>query len=119
MQQKSRFNSASNSFSDINAGVKVGRHYRRYGVPADATSVPADSAAAVVKFTISIPHESCPNAKAKYSSSVVPPDPSVHFYHCINGTSTRSSYCDRVLLTSKTVSVGQSKEKVLFFFISN
>jgi len=26
--------------------------------------------------------ESCPNAKAKYSSSVVPPDPSVHFYHC-------------------------------------
>ena len=26
--------------------------------------------------------ESCTNAKAKYSSSVVPPDPSVHFYHC-------------------------------------
>ena len=25
--------------------------------------------------------ESCTNAKAKYSSSVVPPDPSVHFYH--------------------------------------
>ena len=42
---------------------------------------PADSAAAVVKFTISIPHESCTNAKAKYCSSVVPPDPSVHFYH--------------------------------------
>jgi len=35
-----------------------------------------------VKFTISIPRESCTNAKAKYSSSVVPPDPSVHFYHC-------------------------------------
>jgi len=34
-----------------------------------------------VKFTISIPRESCTNAKAKYSSSVVPPDPSVHFYH--------------------------------------
>jgi len=37
--------------------------------------VPADSAAAVVKFTISIPRESCTNAKAKYSSSVVPADP--------------------------------------------
>ena len=35
-----------------------------------------------MKFTISIPRESCTNAKAKYSSSVVPPDPSVHFYHC-------------------------------------
>jgi len=44
--------------------------------------VPADSAAAVVKFTISIPRESYTNAKAKYSSSVVPPDPSVHFCHC-------------------------------------
>jgi len=28
-----------------------------------------------VKFTISIPRESCTSAKAKYSSSVVPPDP--------------------------------------------
>ena len=59
---------------------------RRYGVPADAISVPADSASEIVKFTISIPRESCTNAKAKYrpSSSVVPlpPDPSVHFYHC-------------------------------------
>jgi len=54
-------------------------------VPADAISMPADSAAAVVKFTISpIPRESCTNAKAKYSSSVVPPDPSVHFYHCLD-----------------------------------
>jgi len=51
-------------------------------VPADAISVPADSAAAVVKLTISIPREWCTNAKAKYSSSVVPPDSSVHFYHC-------------------------------------
>jgi len=51
------------------------------GVPADAISVPADSASEIVKFTISIPCESCTNAKAKYSSSVVPPDPSVHFYH--------------------------------------
>jgi len=42
----------------------------------------ADSASEIVKFTISIPRESCTNAKAKYSSSVVPPDPSVHFYHC-------------------------------------
>ena len=41
-----------------------------------------DRGAAVVKFIISIPRESCTNAKAKYSSSVVPPDPSVHFYHC-------------------------------------
>ena len=65
----------------IQAGVKVDRHYRRYGVPADAISVPADSASEIVKFTISIPRESCTNAKAKYSSSVVPPDPSVHFYH--------------------------------------
>ena len=52
---------------------------RRYGVPADAISVPADSASEIVKFTISIPRESCTNAKAKYS--VVPPDRSVHFYH--------------------------------------
>ena len=29
--------------------------------------------------------ESCTNAKAKYSSSVVPPDPSVHFYHWTYG----------------------------------
>ena len=28
--------------------------------------------------------ESCTNAKAKYSSSVVPPDPSVHFYHWLH-----------------------------------
>ena len=55
--------------------------YRRYGVLSDAISVPADSASEIVKFTISIPRESCTNAKAKYSSSVVPPDPSVHFYH--------------------------------------
>jgi len=41
----------------------------------------ADNASEIVKFTISIPRESCTNAKAKYSSSVVPPDPSVHFYH--------------------------------------
>jgi len=44
--------------------------------------VPADSASEIVTFTISIPRESCTNAKAKYSSSVVPPEPSVHFYHC-------------------------------------
>ena len=50
------------------------------GTEADAISVPADSATEIVKFTISIPRESCTNAKAKYSSSVVPPDPSVHFY---------------------------------------
>jgi len=43
--------------------------------------VPADSASKIVEFTISIPRELCTNAKAKYSSSVVPPDPSVHFYH--------------------------------------
>ena len=67
---------------DTLSGVKVGRHYRRYRVPADAISVPADSASEIVKFTISIPRESCTNAKAKYSSSVMPPDPSVHFYHC-------------------------------------
>jgi len=59
---------------------------RRYGVPADAISVPADSASEIVKFTISMPRESCTNAKAKYSSSVVPPDPSVHFYHCLPPT---------------------------------
>jgi len=43
----------------------------------------ADSASEIVKFAISIPRESCTNAKAKYSNSVVPPDPSVHFYHCL------------------------------------
>jgi len=68
----------------LNPGVKVHAGTRRYVVPADAISVPADSAAAVVKFTISIPRESCTNGKAKYSSSVVPPDPSVHFYHWLN-----------------------------------
>ena len=45
--------------------------------------MPADSASEIVKFTISIPRESCTNVKAKYSSSVVPPDPSVHFYHSL------------------------------------
>ena len=40
------------------------------------------SASEIVKFTISIPRESCTNAKAKYSSSVVPPDPSVHLHKC-------------------------------------
>ena len=39
------------------------------------------------KFTISIPRESCTNAKAKYSSSVVPPDPSVHFYYWMTALS--------------------------------
>ena len=39
---------------------------KELSVPADAISVPADSAAAVVKFTISIPRESCTNTKAKY-----------------------------------------------------
>jgi len=70
----------------MSTGVKVGRctGTRRYGVPADAISVPADSASEIVKFTISIPRESCTNAKAKYSSSVVPPDPSVLFYHCMS-----------------------------------
>jgi len=51
-------------------------------------SMPADSAAATVKFTISIPRESCTNAKAKYSSSVEPPDPSVHFYHWVASSTT-------------------------------
>jgi len=60
---------------------KSGAGTRRYGVPANVISVPADSASEIVKSTISIPRESCTNAKAKYSSSVVPPDPSVHFYH--------------------------------------
>ena len=43
-----------------------------------------------MKFTISIPRESCTNVKAKYSSSVVPPDPSVHFYHRRRGNSVFS-----------------------------
>ena len=30
---------------------------------------------------VKVGRESCTNAKAKYSSSVVPPDPLVHFYH--------------------------------------
>jgi len=70
---------------------------RRYGVP-------ADSAAAVVKFTISIPRESCTNAKAKYSSSVVPPDPLVHFYHWSNAFAWKSATlfdCDVVKNSSE------------------
>ena len=43
-----------------------------YRIPADAINLPADSASEIVKFTISIPREWCTNAKAKYSSSVVP-----------------------------------------------
>jgi len=77
-----RFARKTVNFMDVSMLVKVGRHYRRYGVPADDISVPANSASEIVKFTISIPRESCTNPKAKYSSSVVPPDPSVHFYHC-------------------------------------
>jgi len=38
----------------------------------------------IYNFDTAVPRESCTNAKAKYSSSVVPPDPSVHFYHCIS-----------------------------------
>jgi len=49
----------------------VGRHYRRYGVPADAISVPADSASEIVKFTVSISRESCTNAKSNRSIVVV------------------------------------------------
>ena len=63
-----------------------------HGVPADAISVPADSVsvpATVVRdgrprdsrCEIYNFDTSCTNAKVKYSSSVVPPDPSVHFYH--------------------------------------
>ena len=52
---------------------------RRYGVLADAIRLMADSASEIVKFTSSVPRESCTNAKAKYSSSVVPPDPSATF----------------------------------------
>ena len=54
--------------------------------------MPADSASEIVKFTISIPRVSCTNAKAKYSSSVVPPDPSVHFYHCMKVPDIGSVY---------------------------
>ena len=72
----------------------------RYGVPADAISVLADSASEIVKFTISIPRESCTNAKAKYSSSVVPPDHSVHFYHCFHtkGVPVLRRFCDGEIL---------------------
>jgi len=57
--------------------------------------VPADSASEIVKFTISIPRESCTNAKAKYSSSVVPPDPSVHFYHWVRTYACTDGWTDR------------------------
>jgi len=59
---------------------------RRYGVPADAISVPADSASEIVKFTISIAMR---RRSMLYSSSVVPPDPSVHFYHGVRGRINR------------------------------
>ena len=48
------------------AGVKVGRHYRRYGV-----GLPADSASEIVKFTISIPRESVSRAPMRRRSIVV------------------------------------------------
>ena len=59
--------------------------------------MPADSASEIVKFTISIPRESCTNAKAKYSSSVVPPDPSVHFYHCNRVTNISKSFAYKMV----------------------
>jgi len=34
-------------------------------------------------YGVKVGHESCSNAKAKYSSSVVPPNPSIHFHHCL------------------------------------
>ena len=37
------------------------------------------------KAGVKVGRDSCTNAKAKYSSSVVPPDPSVHFYHWEKG----------------------------------
>jgi len=42
--------------------------------------VPADTARRCEIYNFDT---SCTNAKAKYSSSVVSPDPSVHFYHCV------------------------------------
>jgi len=50
-------------YTNVQTGVKKWTGTRRYGVPADAISVPADSASEIVKFTISIPRESCTNAK--------------------------------------------------------
>ena len=55
--------------------------------------MPADSANEIVKFTISIRRGSCTNAKAKYSSSVVPPDPSVHFYHWVTELLSLFLFC--------------------------
>ena len=37
--------------------------------------------------------EWCTNAKANYSSSVVPPDPSVHFYHCTRPNNMTAHVC--------------------------
>jgi len=66
--------------------------------------VPADSASQIVKFTISIPRESCTNAKARHSSSVVLPDPSVHFYHCLSvyqlRPCIRPGWLNRVLVSA-------------------
>jgi len=50
-------------YTNVQTGVKKWAGTRRYGVPADDISVPADSASEIVKFTISIPRESCTNAK--------------------------------------------------------
>ena len=55
--------------------------------------MPADSASEIVKFTISIPRESCTDAKAKYNSSVVPPDPSDHFYHWFTAVNAAQIVC--------------------------
>ena len=61
--------------------------------------MPADSASEIVKFTILIPRESCTNAKAKYSSSVVPPDHLVHFHHCCSAyyAGSVTTECDLML----------------------
>jgi len=45
-----------------------------------------------LQFRYLVTRESCTNAKAKYSSSVVPPDSSVHFYHCLSTTGNRAYF---------------------------
>jgi len=47
------FHTAAHTETDPAAGVKVGRRYRRYGVLADAISVPTDSASEIYNFDTS------------------------------------------------------------------
>jgi len=57
-----------------------------------------------VSAGVKVGRESCTNAKAEYSSSVVPPDPSVHFYHCVSAD--KNAITRQCMVISTSILVG-------------